>query len=129
MFRTLLRAKLHRLTVTAADLNYEGSITLPPDLIAAGQFVENEHVHVWNVTNGNRFQTYVIKGQDQSRDVCVNGAGARLVATGDILIVAAFCQVEEANIDGWLPRVIFVNDANEPLQNCKELPGPQLLLR
>lgn len=122
MMRSLLRAKLHRLVVTDADLNYEGSITLPPALMAAGNFLAHEHVHVWNVTNGARFETYSIYGLPDSNSVCVNGAAARLVSPGDILIVAAFCYVEEEEARMWQPLVVFVDSNNTVREMRSEVP-------
>ncbi|MEI9849708.1 MAG: aspartate 1-decarboxylase [Sphingomonas sp.] len=85
---SLLKCKLHRCTVTHADLSYEGSITISEELAEAAGLLEYEQVHVWNVTAGSRFVTYVMIGPRDSRVICVNGAAARLVAKGDILIVA-----------------------------------------
>jgi aspartate 1-decarboxylase len=111
-FRKLLRAKIHRATVTEANVDYEGSITIPPDLMEAGDFVENEAVWVWNVTTGTRFETYTILGAPHSRDICVNGAAAHLVKPGDLVIIAAFTDVPESLVREVKPKVVFVDDEN-----------------
>ena len=90
MFRKFLRSKIHRATVTQADLHYEGSLTLPPDLLIAAGIAPFEAVQVWNVTRGTRLETYAILGEIGSNDVCINGAAAHLVRPGDIIIVATF---------------------------------------
>lgn len=123
--RKLLRCKIHRATVTHADLNYEGSITLAPELMEAAGLAEFEAVHIWNVTNGNRFETYTICGESESEHISVNGAAARLVSPGDILIIAAFHMVPESKLAGYEPTVVFV-DANNRIKACdKEIPGPK----
>ena len=109
--RTLLRAKLHRATVTDADLNYEGSITLPPTLMNAAQLVENEQVHVWNVTAGTRIVTYAITGVDEST-ICLNGAAARYCSPGDSVIIACFVAVPESCVAQWQPIVVLMNPDN-----------------
>jgi aspartate 1-decarboxylase len=111
MIRNILRAKIHRATITDANLNYEGSITIPLQLIEAGDFLEYEQVHVWNITNGSRFQTYVIKG-DETGSICVNGGGARHVAVGDLVIIAAFASLEEKEARVYKPKIVFVDDKN-----------------
>ncbi len=96
MQRTLLKSKIHRVTVMEADLEYEGSITIDRDLMDAADMNEYEQVHIFNVTNGHRFVTYVIEGGRGSGDICVNGAAAHLAKKGDILIVASFSAYNEA---------------------------------
>jgi len=123
--RKVLRAKIHRLTVTHADLNYEGSITLPPELMDRADIREYEAVQVWNVTAGTRFETYAMRGEAGSFHVAVNGAAARLVSVGDIIIVACFSYLPEAELAGCQPRVIFVNPRNEMAAERGEIPGPQ----
>ena len=88
--RKVLRSKIHRATVTHADLDYEGSVTIPPELLTASNIAEYEAVSVWNVTRGTRFETYAITGLPNSTDVCVNGAAAHLVEPGDTVIIACF---------------------------------------
>ena len=118
MFRKMLRAKIHRATINQADLSYEGSITIPEELMRAADLAEFEAVQVWNVSSGARFETYVLRGA-QAGHICVNGAAARLVQPGDLAIVAAFADVEEARVWNWAPRVVFVDEANR----IKEIRG------
>ena len=94
-YRKMLKSKIHRACITQADLDYEGSITLSPELLAAANILPNEAVNVWNVTAGTRFETYAITGEKGSKDVCVNGAAAHLVTPGDIVIIATFIQLPE----------------------------------
>ena len=89
-FRRMLGAKIHRATVTQADLDYEGSLTIPPELLAAADIAEHEAVHVWNVTRGTRFETYAILGEPGAGDICANGAAAHLAQPGHIVIIATF---------------------------------------
>jgi len=110
MGRTMLRAKIHRAHVTGADVDYVGSISLCPELMAAADIREYEQVHVLDVDNGARLVTYAIVGEP--REVCLNGAAARLVDVGDVVIVLAYAQVDEAELDGFHPRVVHVDTAN-----------------
>jgi aspartate 1-decarboxylase len=113
----LLKCKIHRATVTDADLDYEGSISLDPKLIAAAGLREFEVVDIYNINNGARFSTYVIKGEPG--DVCLNGAAARLVAKGDLVIICAFVQMTEARAKTHEPTLVFVDGRNRP----KEIKG------
>jgi aspartate 1-decarboxylase len=108
----MLKAKIHRATVTAAELHYEGSLTIDANLLEAADILPHEEIHVWNVTRGSRLTTYAIPGEPGSGVVCVNGAGAHLVQPGDLIIVATFAQVEDAELRDWKPRVIFVDEKN-----------------
>lgn len=110
MLVEMLKSKIHRATVTDADLNYEGSISICPKLIKAGQFLLNEKVDIYNCNNGARFSTYVIEGKDG--EICLNGAAARHVQKDDIVIVVSYCQMtlEEAHVHE--PKVVFVNPKN-----------------
>lgn len=112
MRRILCKSKIHRATVTDADLDYEGSITLDPALMDAADLLEYEQVHVVNINNGARFETYVIRGRPDSGDVVVNGAAARLVQPGDRVIVISYGAYEEADLSGFAPRIVFVDDEN-----------------
>lgn len=114
LFRQLLKAKIHRATVTHADLHYEGSLTLDPTLLEAADMLPHEAVHVWNVSNGARFETYVIPGESGSGIVCVNGAAARLACPGDIIIITTFCWIEEAAARCFSPCIIQVDANNKP---------------
>jgi aspartate 1-decarboxylase len=109
MQRTVLYAKIHRATVTAADLEYVGSLTLDEDLMDAAGIVENEQVHVVSVTTGARLVTYVIRGERGTGTVCLNGAAARLGAPGDVIIVIAYATVDEREFQTHVPRVVYVN--------------------
>ncbi|HML95333.1 MAG TPA: aspartate 1-decarboxylase [Thermodesulfobacteriota bacterium] len=113
MQRTLLKSKIHRVTVREADLEYEGSITIDRDLMDAADMNEYEQVHIFNVTNGHRFVTYVIEGGRGSGDICVNGAAAHLAKKGDILIVASFSAYNEAECMVHSPRLVYVDGANK----------------
>jgi aspartate 1-decarboxylase len=112
MRRTMCKSKIHRATVTDANLAYEGSITLDPILMEAGDLLEYEHVHVVNINNGARFETYVITGERGSGQVVLNGAAARLVQRGDKVIIMSYAAYDEAELDGFQPRLVFVDDAN-----------------
>ncbi len=111
-FRTLLKSKIHRAVVTRADLNYEGSLTVDPDLIAAAGMREFELVQVVDVENGARFETYLIAGEPGSGVIQPNGAAARLVYPGDHLIIMAFVQVAEPLPETWTPTILLVDEQN-----------------
>ena len=128
MTRKLLRGKIHRATVTGADLDYEGSVTIDRDLMERADLVDHEAVHLWNVTNGERFETYVIPGQTGSGVVCVNGAAAHKVSRGDLVIIAAFSWMDEKEARPWKPRVVFVGARNRPVE-LREEQGGQAKLR
>ncbi|PTX91769.1 aspartate 1-decarboxylase [Opitutus sp. ER46] len=112
---TLLKSKLHRATVTAADLHYEGSIALGPDLRAAAGLLEFERVEIYNVTNGARFATYVIAGRSRG-EVMLNGAAARLVQPGDHVIIAAYAQFTPEEAAKHQPTVVLLDAKNRPKQ-------------
>ena len=128
-YRRMLRAKIHRATVTEANLHYEGSITIPPDLLRISGIAEYEAVHVWNVTRGPRFETYAILGEESERSICVNGAAAHLAGPGDLVIIAAFADVPESQVATFRPTVVFVDSANTMTEVGPELPGPQTHVR
>ena len=123
MNRKLLRAKIHRATVTGADLDYEGSVTLDRELMDLADLVDHEAVNIWNVTNGERLETYVIPGARGSGVVCVNGAAAHKVRKGDLVIIAAFAWMNEAEARTWEPKVVFVDDRNRPVELRSERGG------
>lgn len=110
--RKMLRGKIHRATVTGADLHYEGSITIDSDLMAAAGMLPNEAVHVWNVNNGERFETYTVLGEPGSGVVCINGAAAHKVSVGDLVIIAAFGWMPDEEAVRWKPAVVFVDERN-----------------
>lgn len=105
---TLLKSKIHRATVTEADVNYIGSITIDIDLIERVELTPGELVHVWNVDNGERFETYVLVGERHKGDIIVNGAAAHKVTVGDRVIITAFCHTDEPVV----PRAILVDEQN-----------------
>jgi aspartate 1-decarboxylase len=110
--RTMLYAKLHRVTVTQADLNYVGSVTIDSSLMEAARLLPGERVDVVDVTNGNRLTTYVIEGAAGTGQICINGAAAHLVQPGDIAIIIAYGQMDEAEAREFVPRVVFVDHDN-----------------
>ncbi len=120
MQRRLMRSKIHRATITGADLNYEGSLTLDTDLMAAADLVEYEEIQVVNINNGQRFSTYVIPGPAGSGALQLNGAAARLGMPGDLVILIAYGNFDEAEVSNHRPAVVFVDGRNRivrtPLQ-------------
>lgn len=111
----MLKSKIHRATVTDANLEYQGSITIDSELMEKAGIKPFEFVDVWNATNGSRFETYVIEGERGSRDICVNGAAARLVAKGDLVIIAASIYLSESDIENFEPKLVFVDKDNNPI--------------
>ena len=112
MILTTLKGKIHRATVTQAELNYMGSITIDKTLMEASGIIENEKVQIVNNNNGARLETYVIPGKRDSGIICLNGAAARLVQPGDQVIIIAYAQMEEKEAKEHKPKVVFVNDDN-----------------
>ena len=108
----MLKSKIHRATVTDADVHYEGSLTLDQDLLEAADIVPYEEVHVWNVSRGTRFRTYAMLGERGTGIVCANGAAALLVEKGDLVIIATFTLVENAEVRAFRPRIVFVDEKN-----------------
>lgn len=113
MRRTMLKSKIHRATLTGSDLNYVGSITIDPDLLEAADIREHEQVQVLDIDNGARFETYTIRGTRGSGDMQVNGAAARLVHSGDKVIVVSYAEYDEAELDAYEPRVVHVSTDND----------------
>jgi aspartate 1-decarboxylase len=129
MQRRMMKSKIHRATVTDANLHYVGSITLDTELMALADILEMEQVHILDIDNGARFETYAIPGGPG--DVCLNGAAARLVAPGDRIIVITYADYDEAELERYEPRVVHVDAANRPVPEhvARELaatqaPGP-----
>lgn len=116
MIREMLRAKIHRMTATEADLEYEGSITIDADLMAAVDMRPYERVEVYNLTNGHRLTTYAIGGEAGSGVCCANGAAAHLVERGDELIVCSYCGVAEQELDNHAPRIVVLDRENRVKQ-------------
>src|SRR5918998_3433398 len=108
----MLKSKLHRATVTGSDLNYVGSITIDPDLLDAADLLEHELVHVLDIDNGARFETYTIAGRRGSGEVTINGAAARLVHRGDKVILVSYATYDESEIEDHRPRVVHVDADN-----------------
>lgn len=113
MQRTMLKSKIHRARVTDCDLRYVGSITLDPELLEAADILPNEQVTVLDLDNGARFETYSIPGERGAGEVKVNGAAARLVHSGDTVIVISYAQYSPAELAGYSPRVVHVDASNE----------------
>jgi aspartate 1-decarboxylase len=112
MHRTMLKSKIHRATVTDADLHYVGSITVDPELLEAADILEHEQVAVVDVNNGARFETYTIAGERGSGEVKVNGAAARLVHHGDTVIIISYAQYDRTEMEHYEPRVVHVDSQN-----------------
>ncbi len=123
MERKMLKSKIHRATVTGADLHYEGSVTIDLDLLEASDIIPYEAVTIWNVTNGNRFETYAIEGERGSGVICINGAAARLVAPRDLVIIASFVNMENEEALAHEPKLVFVDEQNRMLPTRKEVAG------
>lgn len=122
--RTMLSGKIHRAAVTAANLDYEGSLTIDQGLLDAAGMLEGEVVDVWDVTNGARLRTYTLAGPRSSGVICVNGAAAHLVHAGDLVIIVSFVTLEDADARSWQPQVVFVDAANHIVERRPErLPG------
>jgi aspartate 1-decarboxylase len=113
MFRTLLGGKIHRATVTQADLNYVGSITIDQDLLDAAGILVNEKVQIVNNNNGNRFETYTIAGKRGSGIVCLNGAAARLVQKDDVVIIMSYVMLSDIEVSTHKPKVVLVDERNK----------------
>lgn len=112
MIRTLLKSKIHRATVTDADIEYEGSVTIDTNLMDAADLIEHERVDIWDVTNGARLSTYVIPGERGSGTIAINGAAAHLIKPGDKVIIASFVQLSDAEARAFEPRICFVDSQN-----------------
>ena len=112
MQRYFLKCKIHRATVTEADLNYIGSITIDEDLLDAAGMSEYEKVHVLDITNGNRIETYIIKGKKGSGEICINGAAAHLINKGQLVIIVAYCVLNESEVESHNPVIVHVDKLN-----------------
>lgn len=110
---TMLKGKLHRATVTQAELNYVGSITIDQNLLEASGIYEYEKVHIVDIHNGNRFETYTIAGEPGSGIICLNGAAARCVQTGDKIIIMAYAELEQEEVAAHKPKVVFLEEHNK----------------
>ena len=121
MERIMLKSKIHRATLTDADLNYEGSVTIDEDLMEAADILPFEQVQIYDINNGNRFETYTIKGERGSGMICVNGAAARLVSRGDLVIIASYFNLDEKEAAKHKPRLIYVDDKNSIVSKKRSL--------
>lgn len=126
MFRTLLKSKIHRVAVTQCELHYEGSCAIDEDLLEAANLVENEQIHIWNINNGERFVTYAIKGERGSGMISVNGSAARRASVGDLIIIAAFAQVDDKEVASHEPQLVFVDDQNKQTELRHKVPTQHL---
>ncbi|MFQ5405757.1 MAG: aspartate 1-decarboxylase [Candidatus Micrarchaeia archaeon] len=115
MKRFFLKSKIHRATVTACSLDYEGSITVDAGLLEAAGILEHEKVLVGNVSNGSRFETYAIAAERGCRKICVNGAAARLCKAGDVVIIMSWCVLDDSEVEGFKPRIVRVDGENRLL--------------
>jgi aspartate 1-decarboxylase len=127
MRRTLLKSKIHRATVTDANLHYVGSITIDRDLMDAANMVEYEKVAIVDINNGERLETYVIEGPRGSGAICLNGAAARKVAPGDLVIIISYCELENEECENWDPIRLFVDANNKvmSLEGGTTIPGTE----
>ena len=126
MRRRMFLAKIHRATVTQADLDYEGSVTIDADLLEAAGTLAHEEIHIWDVTNGNRLSTYTLEGPRGSGVICINCASAHLINPGDVVILATFGDLDDAEARRHQPTVVFVDEANRISGFGSERPGPML---
>ncbi len=122
MQRTLLKSKLHRVRVTASELDYEGSCAIDEALLEAADIREYERIEIYNVTNGERFATYAIRAQRGSGTISVNGAAARKAAVGDVLIIASYATYDEAELQTYTPRMVYVDGANRMVRIGDRIP-------
>jgi aspartate 1-decarboxylase len=123
--RSMLKSKLHRATVTHADIDYEGSVTVDRQLLEAADILPYEEVHVWNVTRGTRLKTYAMEGEPGSGVVCVNGAAAHLARPGDKVIIATFTQLDDDDARQHRPRIVLLGEGNRIVDpEATEVAGP-----
>jgi aspartate 1-decarboxylase len=116
MKRYMFKSKIHRATVTQADLNYEGSITIDETLMHLADILPYEKVDIYNISNGERFTTYAIPGEAESGIICLNGAAARKAQVGDKIIIVTYCEVEESELANFSPTVVLVDERNNPVK-------------
>ena len=123
MKRIMFKSKIHRAKVTGADLNYEGSITIDSELLKLADILPYEKVDIYNVTNGERFSTYVIPGEPGSGEICLNGAAARKVQKGDTVIIVSYCELSDEEIKDYSPIVVLVDEENRPVKVSRSSGG------
>jgi aspartate 1-decarboxylase len=124
MFREMLKSKIHRATVTQADLHYVGSITISGELLEAADLLPGEKVDVVDIDNGSRLSTYVIEGPRDSGVIGINGAAARLISPGDLVIIIGYATVEDAEARALEPRIVFVDEENRILEMSADAAAP-----
>ncbi len=122
MIRTLLKSKIHRAAVTQCELHYEGSCAIDEDLLDAADIAENEQIHIWNIDNGERFTTYAIRGKRGSGMISINGSAARRASVGDLVIIASFAGMSDAEIQTHKPKLVFVDGANKQTELRDRVP-------
>jgi len=123
--RHMFKSKIHRATVTHADVDYEGSVTIDQNLLEAADIIPNEAVHIWNVTRGTRLMTYALQGDRDSGVICINGAAAHLMRPGDLVILATFAEFSDAEAKAMHPKVVLVDENNRVRDaDATEIPGP-----
>lgn len=122
MLRTMLQSKLHRVTVTHAELHYEGSCAIDQDLLDAGDIKEYQAIDIYNINNGERFSTYAISAERGSGIISVNGAAARKAAAGDLLIIACYSQYNELELQKHKPNLIYVDSRNQMINQSSKIP-------
>ena len=120
--RTMLKGKIHRATVTEANINYEGSITIDPLLMEGADILAFEQVHVLDITNGARLLTYAIEGERGAGGICINGAAAHLVSPGDLVIILAYDALTEEEVRTHRPRLVYVNERNQITRTARDIP-------
>lgn len=121
----MLKSKIHRVTVTDANLDYEGSITIDEALMESADIIPFEQVRIYNISNGNRFETYAIKGESGSGTICLNGAAARKAHRGDLLIIATYVSVNEEELKVFEPKLVLVDEKNKMVKKAKKIDLPQ----
>jgi aspartate 1-decarboxylase len=126
MRRRMFLSKLHRATVTHADLHYEGSCSIDTDLMKAADILTNQEIHVWNITRGTRLVTYAIEAPAGSRVICMNGAAAHLMKPGDTVILATFGDMDDDEARTYEPKVVLVDSENRIVEQRAEIPGPRM---
>ena len=119
--RTMLKSKIHRARVTALNIDYEGSITIDQKLMEEADILPYEQTEVLNLNNGARFITYAITGKRQSGQICLNGAAARLAKKGDIIIILAYCQIEDSETASFLPKLVYVDNKNNIVETKRAI--------
>ena len=129
MRRRMFLGKIHRATITHADLDYEGSVTIDANLLDAAGILEHEEVQIWNVTQGTRLATYTRRGPRGSGVICVNGAAAHHMSPGDLAIIASFGDMSDEEAHVHKPKVVLVDDKNRIVDTGPERPGPQMARR